>query len=143
MSNLPPLQSQNANFDDRGFAAVKTDLQQLAQAIDSSGTTTLTGANRVLVPRSGVVNIFFSTDTATVSTSTAYHVITALRNGQSETGISINSFTNELVAYKEYYAGQRPVSQGNIIAISIAVTGSPSPTLSIDNITIRCELSEE
>lgn len=143
MSNLPPLQSQDAHFDENGFESIKTDLQQIAMAIDVSKRTSLSGGDRVMVPRAGVVNIFMVCDTATSSSSTAYHVLTALRNGQDETGISINSYTNELVAYKEYYMGQRPVSQGNVVSIDIAVTGSPSPTLSNDNFTIRCELAEE
>jgi len=143
MSNLPPIQSQEAKFDERGFEAFKTDLQQIAQSINFSNKTHLTGGDRLLVPRAGVANVFFATNTATSSSSTAYHVITAIRSGQVDAGISINTFTNELVAYKEYYAGQFAVSRGTILALTVAVTGAPTPTLSNDNFTIRCELAEE
>jgi len=137
-----PLQSQDAKFDEDGFEKVKTDLQQVATSLGDETVIHLSGP-RVMIPRAGVVNIFLTSDTTTSSSSTAYHVITCLRSGQDETGISFNTNTNELTAYEELYGGQVKASRGSVISVDISVTGSPSPTLSNDNFTIRCELAEE
>lgn len=139
--NLPPLQSQSAKFDEPGFEAVKADIQQLATLVGQNNTLSLTGGSRLLMPKTGTAQFWISCDTATVSTATAYHTITCVRSGQSETGISFITTDNELVAYDELFAGEIPVSQGNTIAVSVSVTGSPSPTLSSDNFSIRCELT--
>lgn len=142
-SNLPPLQSQDATFNEDGFEAVKTDLGNMALQIGQRTVLHLSGAQRVAIPRAGVAKIFAQSDTATASSSsTANHVLTAMRSGQV-TDISLDSDDNEIVAYKEYFMGEIPVSQGSLISLEVTVTGSPSPTLSNDNFTVRCELSEE
>lgn len=142
-NKLPPLQSQDAKFDQDGFEGVKTDLGNIALKIGQPETLYLSGANRIAIPRPGVAKIWAISDTATAaSSSTANHVITALKSGQA-TDISLDSDDNEIVAYQQYFMGEIPVSQGNVISIEVTVTGSPSPTLSNDNFTVRCELSEE
>ncbi len=140
-NNLPPLQSQSAKFDAEGFEAVKADLQQLSVLVRQDTAIPIAAGDRFLCPRTGIAQFWVSSDTATVSTATAYHTVTCLRSGQSETGISLVTTANELVAYQEYFMGEIPVSQGNTIAVSVAVTGAPVPTLSRDNFSLRCELT--
>lgn len=143
LNNLPPLQSQSAKFDEPGMEMVKADLQQLSVLVQKNEVVVIAAGDRFLVPMTGVAQFWASSDTATVSTATAYHTITCLRSGQSETGISLVTSANELVAYQEYFMGEIRVSQGNTVAVDVAVTGSPSPTLSRDNFSLRCTLTPE
>lgn len=139
--NLPPLQSQSAKFDAEGFDAVKADLQQLSTLVRQETTIPIAAGDRFLVPRTGTAQFWISSNTSTVSSAALYHTVTCLRSGQSETGISLVTTANEIVAYQEYFMGEIPVSQGNIVSVSVAVTGAPVPTLSSDNFSLRCELT--
>jgi hypothetical protein len=141
LNNLPPLQSQSANFDDHGFQAVKADLQQLSTVLQRSTALSIAAGDRFLCPRTGTAQFWISSNTTTVSSAALYHTVTCLRSGQSETGISLVTNANEIVAYQEYFMGEIPVSQGNIVSVSVAVTGAPVPTLSSDNFSLRCELT--
>ena len=141
LSDLPPLQSQSAKFDAEGFEAVKADLQSLSVLVGQETTIPVCGGDRLPMPETGTAQFWVSSNTATVSTATAYHTITCLRSGQSETGISLVTSANELVAYQEYFMGEIPVSQGNTIAVSVVVTGAPVPTLSSANFSLRCKLT--
>lgn len=140
-NNLPPLQSQSAKFDEPGFEAVKADLQQLSTLVGTSPSIPIAAGDRFLCPRTGTAQFWVVSDTATVSSAALYHTITCLRSGQSETGISLVTTANEIVAYQEYFMGEIPVSQGNVIAVNVAVTGAPVPTLSSANFSLRCELT--
>ncbi len=140
-SDLPPLQSQSAKFDEPGFEAVKADLQQISTVVGQAASIPLVAGDRFLVPLTGVAQFWTSSNTATVSSAANYHTITCLRSGQSETGISLVTSANELVAYQEYYMGELNVSQGNTIAVSVTVTGAPVPTLSSANFSLRCQLT--
>ncbi len=140
-ASLPSLQSQSAKFDEEGFAAVKADLQQLSVLARQSSTLSIAAGDRFLVPRTGTAQFWVSSNTATVSSAALYHTITCLRSGQAETGISLVTSANELVAYTEYFMGEIPVSQGNTVAVSVTVTGAPVPTLSSANFSLRCELT--
>ena len=141
LNNLPPLQSQSANFDDPGFQAVKADLQQISTIMEQSGALSIAAGDRFLCPRTGTAQFWISSNTSTVSSAALYHTVTCLRSGQSETGISLVTTANEIVAYQEYFMGEIPVSQGNTIAVSVTVTGAPVPTLSSANFSLRCELT--
>ena len=140
-NSLPPLQSQSAKFDDEGFSAVKADLQQLSVLANRESTILIAAGDRFLVPETGTAQFWTSSNTATVSSAALYHTITCLRSGQAETGISLVTSANELVAYTEYFMGEIPVSQGNTVAVSVTVTGAPVPTLSSANFSLRCELT--
>lgn len=141
LNSLPPLQSQSAKFDEPGFEAVKADLQQISTVVGQSAAISIAAGDRFLVPRTGTAQFWVSSNTATVSTAANYHTITCLRSGQAETGISLVTTANELVAYQEYFMGEIPVSQGNTIETSVVVTGAPVPTLSSANFSLRCELT--
>ncbi len=140
-SNLPPLQSQSAKFDEPGFEAVKADLQQIAALAQQDTTLHIAAGDRFLVPLTGTAQFWTSSDTTTVSSAALYHSVTCLRSGQSETGISLVTTANEIVAYQEYFMGEIPVSQGNTVKVSVTVTGAPVPTLSSDNFSLRCKLT--
>lgn len=144
-SDLPPLQSQGVVFDQEGCRAageaVKADLQQLSTLVGQETTIDIAAGDRFLIPQTGIAQFWTSSNTATVSSSTAFHTITCIRSGQFETGISLVTSANELVAYQEYFMGEIPVSQGNMIETSVVVTGAPSPTLSRDNFALRCKLT--
>jgi hypothetical protein len=145
-NDLPPLQSQDSQFDAKGFEDVKTDLQTLSILGRQERIIHLSGGDRLVVPVDGTANLYTVSDTATTSSSTAYHTITCLRSGQSISTITDNAnalvtTANELVAYEEYFMGTVPVSQGNVLKVNVAVTGAPTPTLSSDNFGLRCELT--
>lgn len=142
-NNQPPLQSTDAKFDQDGFEAIKTDLVNQSLQIEKDKIIHLTGANRVVAPRPGNARLYAVSDTATASSSsTANHVLTAMFSGQVS-DISQDSQNNEIEAYKEYFMGERYVGKGSVLSLDVTVTGSPTPTLSNDNFTIRCELTEE
>lgn len=140
-NGLPPLQSQSAKFDEPGFEAVKADLQQLSTLVRQDAAIDIAAGDRFLVPQTGIAQFWTSSNTTTVSSAALYHTVTCLRSGQSETGISLVTSANEIVAYQEYFMGEIPVSQGNTIAVSVTVTGAPVPTLSSANFSLRCKLT--
>lgn len=145
-NDLPPLQSQNSKFDADGMEDVKADLQTLSTLVRRDNVLHLTGSDRLVVPEAGNADLYTVCDTATTSSSTAYHTITCLRSGQDIATITDQANTlvttaNELVAYREYFMGTMPVTPGNVLAVNVAVTGAPSPTLSSANFSLRCELT--
>lgn len=145
-NDLPPLQSQNSKFDARGFEDVKTDLQTLSTSVRQDNVLHLTGGDRLVIPLNGNADIYTVPNQGTTSSSTAYHTITCVRSGQAfstftDSAISLLTTASELVAYQEYFMGTIPVSQGNVIAVNVAVTGAPTPLLSPDNFSLRCVLT--
>jgi hypothetical protein len=141
-SDFPPLQSQQAKFDAIGFEQVKTDVQQIALQVNQGEPMLLSGYDRIFIPRAGRARCFGIATLSTVSSSTAYHLLSVLRSGQSESGITVDTRAAELVAYREFSLGEVDVSQGTLLQLDIAVTGAPAPTLSSANIALRCELTE-
>lgn len=148
-NDLPPLQSQDAVFDAENptwLEDIKTDLQTLSILSRRESLIHLSGGDRLVVPVDGTANLYTVCNAATVSSSTQYHTITCLRSGQAlstftDTANTLVTSSNELVAYEEYFMGTIPVSQGNVLAVNVAVTGAPTPTLSNDNFSLRCELT--
>jgi hypothetical protein len=146
LNDLPPLQSQNSKFDADGMEDVKADLQTLSILTRRDSLIHLSAGDRLVVPVDGNANIFLTPSLATVSSSTQYHTITCLRSGQAfstftDSAVSLVTSDNELVAYQEYFMGTIPVSRGNVISANVAVTGAPTPLLSSDNFSLRCELT--
>jgi len=125
---------------------VKADLQTLSILSRRESLIHLSAGDRLVIPVDGNANIFLTPSLATVSSSTQYHTITCLRSGQAfstftDSAVTLLTTANELVAYREYFMGTIPVSRGNVIAANVAVTGAPTPTLSSDNFSLRCELT--
>lgn len=136
-----PLVSQAARFDAEGFELLKTDLRSLGQLLGSGSTIYLSGTDRVCIPVSGKARFFCVCDTTTVSTGIAYHILSLLRSGQSETGISLDTRTVELAQYGLNYLGEVTVGRGNFCKLNIAVTGAPVPLLSSANFALFCQLT--
>jgi len=140
MSSVP-LTSLNAPFDAAGFESVKADLQMLALQDEVAAYLHLSGPNRVLVPLAGSAFVYAVTDTATASSGAGdNHVLKCLRSGQDESGLSQSSVNAEYIAYREMYLGRFDVGQGDVLKLSLTVTGAPSPTLTADNFTMRVAL---
>ncbi len=137
-----PLVSQSAKFDAEGYELVKADLRTLSQSLDTSATVYLSAGSRFVVPIAGKARFYCVSDTATAgSTGAAYHVVTILRNGQSEGIISLDTRNAEIAQYGLNYLGELTVSPGALCVLNVAVTGAPVPTLSSANFGIFCRLN--
>lgn len=140
----PPLRSADARFDADGFESVKSDLQLLAASSAQRVAVRYGGGDRILVGVAGMAQVWAVSDTATAgSTGVAYHVVTLLRNGQSETGRQEDTRNGEIAQYSQLFLGQLTVSPGDVLRVNVAVTGAPVPTLSVANFSLRCDIAVE
>lgn len=92
----------------------------------------------IVVAKAARMKCFVQTTETTVSDSSNYHTVAITRGGQSETGMTLDSRNAEFTAYQEQAAGEIDVGQGDVIAVSCTVTGSPTPLLSSANFLVRC-----
>lgn len=145
MNKPPPIRSMDARFDEEGFEAVKSDIDTLSVSVAStSDVIRLNGPTRVQVPVSGVAQVYMVSDTATAGSSIIdYHVIKCLRCGQDEGGRAVDTQQAELPAYSVRYLGTFTVGADDVLALSLVVTGAPTPTLTIDNLTMRVDLTPQ
>lgn len=97
----------------------------------------------IVIPRAGRLKCFIQSTVTTVSDGSNYYVVTITRGGQSETGMSVDTRNTEFTAYQEVAAGELEVGQGDVIALSCTVTGSPSPLLSSADFLVRCVLTAQ
>lgn len=142
MTAPAPLVSQAARFDAEGFELLKQDMRSTSQLLASSNVIYLSGADRICIPVQGRARFWCVSDTATVgSTGAAYHVLSLLRNGQSEAVVTVDTRNAEIDQYGANYLGEITVSPNSFCRLNVAVTGAPAPTLSTTNFALRCELS--
>lgn len=141
MASKVPLQAHGISSDDAKAAieALKSDMATVGRALNTAAVIPLTGT-RVVIPQSGSVVAYVVCDTLTVSTGIAYHIVKVLRSGQTE-GRSYDTRNAELPAYQRIYLGTYAVSTGDLLTVSVAVTGAPVPLLSAANICLSCELT--
>jgi hypothetical protein len=141
LPNKSPIGSSGlAKTDPRLLDALKLDVETLGRQLNTASTIFLSGP-RVVMPKSGSVVVRAVSNTATAgSTGLAYHVFKVLRSGQDE-GRSYDTRNFELAAYSLAYFGTLKVGTGDVLTVSVAVTGAPSPTLTSDNFTLSCELT--
>ncbi len=141
MTAPSPLVSQSARFDAEGFELVKADIRSTSQLLASSATVYLSGSDRIQIPLQGRARFWCVSDTATAgSTGIAYHILSLLRNGQSEAVVTVDTRNAEIAQYGANYLGEIQVSQDSFCRLNVAVTGVPAPTLSAANFSLRCEL---
>lgn len=119
--------------------ALQADVASIGRTLNAAATIPLT-ALRVVVPQSGSVAVYCVSDSTTVSTVGNYHVLKVLRSGQDE-GKSYDTRNAELPAYTRIYFGTFSCCTGDLLTVSVTVTGAPVPLLSSDNICLSCELT--
>lgn len=121
--------------------AVRQDMRNIGKAVGSAPIY-LSG-KRVIVPLQGLsqitANVYAVTDTATVSSGGNYHTLAALRSGNA--GQPISSLAAEFPAYSPMWLGAFPVGFGDLLSLSLTVTGSPSPVLTLENFTVLAILT--
>lgn len=144
MTTPAPLVSQAARFNQEGFDLVKADLRSINLFLEDLSTINLSGSDRICIPQNGRARFWCVSDTATAgSTGIAYHVLSVLRNGQSEAIVTVDTRNAEIPQYGLNYLGEVTVSRGSFCKLNVAVTGAPAPTLSAANFTLLCQLSPE
>lgn len=142
MSKPPPIRSSDAALDVDGFETVKADINTLALAIAQPTTLYLGGPTRMQVPVPGIADVYLVSNLSTAgSTGVNYHIVRCLRSGQDSSGRKVDTRQAELPAYSIRFLGQFTVGQGDILALSLVVTGAPVPTLTLDNLTMRVDLT--
>lgn len=121
--------------------AIRQDVRNLGKSVGSQPLY-LTG-KRVVVPLQGTsqitANVYAVSDTATVSSGGNFHTLAATRSGVA--GNSIVSSAAEFAAYKPMWLGAFSVGFGDLLALSLTVTGSPSPVLTLENFTVLAILT--
>jgi hypothetical protein len=138
-SAWPTLKDSDTNAWSK---TVGQDLRTIAMRMQAmQSPTPITGGYRASMPYAGVCDVYARSDTATAgSNGTNYHIVNATQNGQAYLANQTDTRQHEIAAYTDLYLGQFKVGQGDVIAIKVAVTGAPSPTLSVNNFSIRCNL---
>lgn len=122
---------------------VKTDIQRLAGLTQKGVTAPVSsGTPRLVAPGSGVLRVTVISDTATAaSTAANYHTFTLRRNGVAANGQTADTRRAEVPAYLGgAYLGEVATAQGDIISVSVTVTGAPSPVLTTANLSLSCTL---
>lgn len=122
--------------------AVRQDMRNLGKAVGSAPLY-LSGP-RVIVPLQGLsqitANVWAVTDTATAgSDGSNFHTLAAMRSGNL--GNAIDSSAAEFPAYGPMWLGEFPVGFGDLLALSLVVTGAPVPVLTLDNFTVLAILT--
>lgn len=115
---------------------IRDDIQRLAGLVTKNFTTVLSsGGWRLPMTATGIASLWAISDTPTTgSTGISYHVLTMTRNGIVVGNITYDTRRAEIPAYRGgCYLGQVAVSNGDVLAVSIAVTGGPAPTLTTAN----------
>lgn len=96
----------------------------------------------ILLPKPGIAQVYaVSTRATSASSGTDHVVVKALRSGQDETGISVDSATGEIQAYSLIYLGQLTVGASDTISLSVTNNGSPATPLYPDDFAIRVTLN--
>jgi len=96
----------------------------------------------ISIPRSGICAVYAVSDTSTTgSTAGNYHIVKVLRCGQHETGLSYDTRNTEIQAFTPFYLGTLSVGVGDVLTVSVSVSGTNSVTLYPDNFSLRCELT--
>ena len=144
------IKSQNARVDIKegdkpevitskvndALALIRDDIQRLAGLTQKNSTIIMSGSGSKLpVTTAGVARVFAISDTATASSDGSnYHVLTLLRNGVTPVTMTYDTRNTEIPAYLGgCYIGEVAVGVKDVLSVSVAVTGSPSPSLSTDN----------
>lgn len=121
---------------------IQQDLRAIGQILNQTPVYYLTSPDRILIPKFGKADVYVATNVSTASSSGVdYHAITLKRSGQAEGSQSIDTQNAEMVAYKLYHLGTLNVGPGDILSYTLAVTGTPSPTLTSSNITMLAILT--
>lgn len=122
--------------------SILADLQSLAIEIGRRRIVHLSGSERLVMPNAGVVKVYVVSSLETSGSDVSnYFTVNALRNGQAETGVSLDTSKVEVSAYSERHLGVIQASRGDVIALQVVTTGTLYPILSISNLSLRCELS--
>ena len=126
---LPPT-------DNADVLALTVRLNELANQ-----PTHISGVGQLSIPFSGSIDAYISCLQTSVSSAGNKHVITLLRNGQPAFNSGLDTLANEIVEYREKFMGNIVhAGVGDVIAIDVAVTGTPSPLLSYLDFVIRLVL---
>lgn len=115
---------------------IRDDIQRLAGLVTKSVTITISSGNhRLPMTMAGIAQTWAISDTATTgSTGAAYHTLSLLRNGVAPLTQTYDTRRTEIPAYLGgCYLGETAVDVNDVLAVSVAVTGAPAPTLSTDN----------
>lgn len=122
---------------------VRDDVQRLAGlAAPNNASVVVSGSYRAVMNVAGVARIMAVSDTATAgSTGAAYHTLSATRNGTTPLTLRYDTRRTEVYAYRGgVYIGELTVSAGDVIAVAVAVTGAPVPTLTVANFMLSIAL---
>lgn len=139
--NLQSLNADQAEPKD-AIAALLADLQSLAIEVGRKRIVHLSSGDRLVMPRAGIAQIYaVSSMTTTGSDVSNFFTVNVTRNGQAETGVSLDTSKVEVTAYAERHLGVLPVSRGEVIALQVVTTGTLYPILSTANLSLRCEFS--
>lgn len=141
IEGAPPQDWAKAVTD--SLELVRDDIQRLAGLAEPTTNLVLTsGTYRAVMTVAGVARIMAISDTATAgSTGAAYHTLSATRNGTTPLTLRYDTRRTEVYAYRGgVYIGELTVSAGDVIAVAVAVTGAPAPTLTTANFLLSITL---
>lgn len=122
---------------------VRDDLTRLSG--DGSVKTVLTsGCFRLVSTATGRMDVWAISDTATAgSTGAAYHTLSIKVNGLTPLAQTYDTRRQEIPAYRSgVFLGQITVGYGDVVSVTIVVTGAPAPTLTTANFCVLATLKE-
>jgi hypothetical protein len=144
--NQTSMRSPNA---EQGWGELLDDVAALVRANNARASTIWLSGPRLIVPVTGTAAVSLVTAVATASsTGSNNHTIGVYRNGQPLAAplpiVTWNGATAcEWPAYSIRPVGSGRVSAGDEIRPYITVAGTPSPTLTVDNITLLLRLTPQ
>jgi hypothetical protein len=123
---------------------IRDDIQRMATSINLKPQTTYASGNhRLVCPVAGIAEIIAITDTSTsLSTGVNYNTIGVTRNG-----LAIFSFVTASGAeFSSFGSGKRlgkiAVAKGDVLALTVALSGAPSISLLLGNLMLLINLQD-
>lgn len=117
---------------------VRDDVQRLSGQGVTGKTIVTSGTYKLVCPASGRLDVWAVSDTATAgSTGVDYHVLSVRVNGLAPITQTYDTRRQEVPAYRGgVFLGQITVGYGDVVSVTIVVTGAPAPTLTTANISV-------
>lgn len=125
---------------------IRDDIQRLTGLVQREVTMRFgSGNHRCPSPGAGVVQVWAVSDTATTGSGAGdYHTLSLYRNGGAANTQTYDTRRVEVPSYRGgAYLGEATVAPGDVLALNLAVTGAPAPTLTTANFSLVCILREK
>lgn len=123
---------------------IRDDIQRLSGEGGTTKRVLTSGNYRMVCPVAGIMDLWALSDTATAgSTGVNYHTLGSTVNGFAQVTQTYDTRRQEIPSFKGgCYLGRLSVGYGDVVVVTLIVTGAPAPTLTTANFSLLAQLTE-